>query len=217
MQITLSYRNTSETDNNETIYDLYRDYFSIVGHLLRLSCKMDNLDEILKEKTIHANNSEYFVFLPNDLNTIKSNSSENAVFRDSITAKNAGNIAFRKKRFDDAIKHYDMAIEMLQTVDQDMCAIELAICYQNRAAAKEQMKNYNGAVSDASKAVELNDHYAKAYFRRAKAYYGQKKYYCALQDIVQACILERFKNKTYTDMVGDLMTRIGKKTLTYCH
>lgn len=168
--------------------------------------KMDNFNEILKAKSVHANQAEFFVFLPNDLKRIKVK--VNKKFDDAIAAKNEGNDNFRKKEYDAAIKNYDVSIEKFECLDKP-CDLELAACYQNRAAAKEYKKIYEDSISDASKAIQLNGHYAKAYFRRANAYKEQRKFYCALQDIVQAYILERFKNKIYNNMVGVLLTLIG--------
>lgn len=135
---------------------------------------MDNLDELLRPKTVHANNSELYVFLPNDLNKIVSDGEINEKFRDAITAKNAGNTKFQQKQYDAAISNYNMAIEMFEKMDQKLCALELAVCYQNRAAAKEYKKNYDEAILDASKAIQLNDHYSKAYFRRAYLLWDEK-------------------------------------------
>lgn len=172
---------------------------------------MDNSNEALKEKSVHANQLEFYVFLPNDLNQIKSKNrlKGNENFRAAIAAKDEGNIFFRNQQYDAAARMYTVAIEKLESIQQ-MCNLELAVCYQNRAAAEMSMKKYCDSFLDASKAIELNDHYSKAYFRRAKVYNEKRKYYRALQDTLQACILERFQNKTYTDMVGVLLSQIGE-------
>lgn len=172
---------------------------------------MDTLNEALKEKSINADKLEFFVFLPNDLNQIKSenDTKKNNNFADAVAAKDKGNVYFQKRQYDVAIEMYSSAIEKFEN-NETSCNLELAACYQNRAAAQIYMKQYGNSISDATKAIELNDHYSKAYFRRAKAYHEQKKYYRALQDTVQASILERFRNKTYTDMIGVLLTQIGK-------
>lgn len=177
---------------------------------------MDNANDALKEKSFHANNSEFFVFLPNDLNQIESNNrmKGNENFVQAIAAKDEGNVYFQNQQNEDAVRMYSVAIEKFEN-SKRVCNLQLAVCYQNRAAATMYMKKYDNAVSDASKAIELNAHYSKAYFQRAKAYNEQRKYYCALQDIVQACILEKFKNKTYTDMVGVLLTKIGKRKFVF--
>lgn len=170
------------------------------------------MDKRLKQKSSNADASEYFVFLPNNLTDIKSVSgiNTNPVFCEAVAAKNAGNKSFLDEQYDDAIRHYDQAIRILEDMNTKACAIELGVCYQNRAAANAEIKNYGDSVSDASKAIELNEHYAKAYYRRALCYYNEKKYYRALQDIIQACVLERFKNQTYIDMVVKIIAQIGQ-------
>lgn len=173
---------------------------------------MENSNELLQEKTVHANNLEYFVFLPNDLLSNKSVSgiNGNRTFRDAITSKNAGNKCFQDKEYDEAISHYNKAIAILERMNNKSCAPELSVCYQNRSAAKALKNNYVESISDASKSIELNEHYSLGYFQRAKGYYDQQKYYCALQDIMQACILEKFKNDKYIDMVIEILAEIGR-------
>ncbi|XP_037033876.1 mitochondrial import receptor subunit TOM70-like [Bradysia coprophila] len=168
---------------------------------------MDNSADVLKEKSVHANKSEFFVFLPNELNQIPSDNRGIRRLIDANAAKQEGNIHFQNKRYGDAVRMYDEAIERLEK-GEDVHSLELAVCYQNRSAAQMLMKNLDKSITDASKAIELNEHYAKAYYRRAMAYNEQRKYYRALQDVVQACILERFTNTTYNNMVGSLLTRI---------
>lgn len=85
----------------------------------------------------------------------------------------------------------------------------LGVCYQNRATANAFKKNYLDAISDASKAIELDEHNSKAYYRRAVCYYDKKKYYRALQDIMQACVLERFKNQMYIKTTVEIIAEIG--------
>ncbi|XP_037036051.1 mitochondrial import receptor subunit TOM70-like [Bradysia coprophila] len=116
---------------------------------------------------------------------------------------------FQNKQYAAAIRMYDDAIEKFENIERSY-NLELAVCYQNRAAARMHLKDPNGSISDADKAIELNEHYSKAYYRRATAYNAERKYFRALQDTVQACILERFQNKTYTDMVCFLLTRIDE-------
>lgn len=175
-------------------------------------CEMENIDQRLKAKTIHANELEYFVFLPNSLTDIKyiaAGINANPIFGEAIAVKNEGNSCFEDEQYDDAILHYSRAIDMIEEMNTKSCAPQLGVCYQNRATANALKKNYVDAISDASKAIQLNEHYAKAYYRRAKCYYDLKKYYRALQDIVQACILERFKNPMYNSTVVEIITGIG--------
>lgn len=172
---------------------------------------MDNSNDTLKEKSVHADKSEFYVFLPNDLNQIKPNNraKKSEQFNDAIEAKNEGNIKFQSGQYAAAIETYGEAIEKFENIER-LHNLELAAYYQNRAAAMMHIHELGGSISDASTAIELNEHYSKAYYRRAASYNGQKKYFRALQDALQACVLERFRNKAYTDLAGLLLARIGE-------
>lgn len=180
---------------------------------------MDNMNinqqdpSALKPKSMNANELEYFVFLPNnpvDFDSV-SFSKENPIFRDAIASKNAGNVNLKDKKHNEAILHYNLAIDTVEGLGAKSCALALSVCYQGRAIAKAYKKNYVDAIWDASKAMELNEHNSKAYYLRAACYYGQTKYYCALQDLVQACVLERFKDPMYINLVVNIIAQIGKE------
>lgn len=172
----------------------------------------NNIDQRLKQKSINANKSEYFVFLPNNLTDVNaaSNINVNQICRDAIAAKNAGNKCFEDHQYDEAIQHYNRAIEIFEGANTKSYASALGVCYQNRATANAFKKNYVDAILDASKAIELNEHYSKAYYRRAMCYYDQNRYYCALQDVIQACVLERFRNQLYINATVEIMAGIGE-------
>lgn len=165
----------------------------------------------LQEKTKFATPGQ-FVFLSDDSidKPIDAENIENAAVNTAVKVKNVGNVRFQEKKFDEAIGFYTKAIAKLQGIDDQIGKRELAICYQNRAAAYKKQKLFYKSVADATKAIEQNALYAKAYFRRAKAYIGQKKYYCALQDIVQAAILEKFRNESYNKLVASINARFGR-------
>ncbi|KAG4077531.1 hypothetical protein HA402_002958 [Bradysia odoriphaga] len=173
---------------------------------------MATIHQRLKHKSSNAKIYEYFVFLPNNLTDISSISSNDndPKFRDAVAAKNTGNACFENDQYEDAILHYNKAIDILEGMDSKSCAVLLGVCYQNRATAHASQKNFAEAISDASKAVELNEHYSKAYYRRAMCYYVQKRYYRALQDIMQACVLERFRNKLYINTAVEIVAEIDK-------
>lgn len=161
----------------------------------------------LKKKTKFAT-TEAFVFFPTAKPIRKTE--ESAVIRDALVFKDIGNEYFQEKNFDDAIANYNKAISKMEKIDIKTNFVELALCYQNRAAAHEQMKEIESSIMAATKAIEIDETYAKAYYRRAKGFIEQQKLYCALQDMVQACILEKFKNKMYNNIVAELNSRFGK-------
>lgn len=163
--------------------------------------------DTLKEKTKFAT-TEAFVFLPSTKPVRKA--LESAVIRDALVFKDIGNEYFQEKLFDDAITNYNKAISKMEKMSIKSNFLELAMCYQNRAAAYEQMKDIASAIVDATKAIGIDETYAKAYYRRAKCYIEQKKMYCALQDMVQACILEKFQNKMYNNIVAEYNSKFSE-------
>ncbi|KAI8514976.1 Mitochondrial import receptor subunit TOM70 [Branchiostoma belcheri] len=81
-------------------------------------------------------------------------------------AKNKGNKYFKGGKFEEAIKCYSEALEVCPDTNKK----EMSTFYQNRAAAYEQLKSFKEVVDDCTKALELDNKYIKALFRRAKAY-----------------------------------------------
>ncbi|XP_030383506.1 mitochondrial import receptor subunit TOM70 [Scaptodrosophila lebanonensis] len=118
--------------------------------------------------------------------------------------KNEGNTCYRNGKYDEAISFYDKAI--------DKCPAEhradMAIFYQNRAASYEMLKKWNKVKEDCSRSLEYNPRYAKAYYRRARAYEATKNMVDCLDDVTATCILEMFQNNN-TIMFAD---RVLKET-----
>jgi tetratricopeptide (TPR) repeat protein len=46
---------------------------------------------------------------------------------------------------------------------------QTADAYYNRGLAKSKLEDYRGAITDYSKAIELNPNYANAYYNRGKS------------------------------------------------
>lgn len=75
--------------------------------------------------------------------------------------------------FDEAVELYTKAIELCETE---------AVYYANRSFAYLKTELYGGALSDASKAIEIDPKYSKAYYRRATANMALGKFKLALKD-----------------------------------
>ncbi|RUS81631.1 hypothetical protein EGW08_010594 [Elysia chlorotica] len=92
--------------------------------------------------------------------------------------KDEGNTRFRNGEYDDAILSYTSAL--------DLCPLEFhkerSIMYSNRAACKMKQEDYEDAIADSSKALELHPHYLKAMLRRAELYEKTDKLDEALKD-----------------------------------
>lgn len=93
--------------------------------------------------------------------------------------KNEGNISFKDG---DYIKAISLYTQGLQTCPLTYSK-ERAILYSNRAAAKiKSLDEKESAISDCTKAIELNPSYVKAYIRRAQLYEEIDKLDEALED-----------------------------------
>lgn len=98
--------------------------------------------------------------------------------------KNEANQLFSSGQFPDAIEIYTKAFEAASN-DKAL----KAICLGNRAFAHFKLENYGSAVADATAAIELDEKYAKAYYRRGAAKFALGKYKEALRDFRKVCVL----------------------------
>eukprot|EP00127_Corallochytrium_limacisporum_P005686 Clim_evm65s210 gene=Clim_evmTU65s210 len=87
--------------------------------------------------------------------------------------KAQGNDAFKAKHFDEAIRLYGEAIETNPNVPA---------YYANRAFAYIKEEFYGAALEDASKAIEIDSSFVKAYYRRATANMALCKFKESLKD-----------------------------------
>ncbi|PFX33618.1 mitochondrial import receptor subunit TOM70-like [Stylophora pistillata] len=118
-----------------------------------------------------------------------------------------GNKYFKGGKFEQAIKSYTEAIDLCPRENN----AELATYYQNRAAAYEQQKNYEQVLADATKAVELNKKYSKAFMKRARAYEKLDRKEECLQDLTAVCMIEGFNNPNWMMQADRVLKEIGKE------
>lgn len=108
-------------------------------------------------------------------------------------AKLEGNDQFAKRRFTEASAAYtvalekcDEAAEYFKTLDSSSAAKALrqnrAPLYANRAACELELRQYDAATDDCTKALELTPDYVKAMIRRAKAHMAMSRYQDAVYD-----------------------------------
>ncbi|XP_026494359.1 serine/threonine-protein phosphatase 5 [Vanessa tameamea] len=87
--------------------------------------------------------------------------------------KNEANEYFKRQNYNRAIELYTQAIEKNPTS---------AVYFANRSISNLRLENFGYALNDASKAIEIDKLYTKAYYRRAAAYMALGKYKFALKD-----------------------------------
>ncbi|XP_026333326.1 serine/threonine-protein phosphatase 5 [Hyposmocoma kahamanoa] len=87
--------------------------------------------------------------------------------------KNEANELFKKQNYNGAIELYTQAIKKNW---------KNAVYFANRSISNLRLENFGYALSDASKAIELDKTYTKAYYRRAAAHMSLGKYKLALKD-----------------------------------
>lgn len=124
--------------------------------------------------------------------------------------KNEGNVLFKKGKYDEAIGMYNKAIESCP----DEFKTDLATFYQNRAAAYENLKKWSSVIADCTKALEYNEKYEKALYRRAKAEETIKDWENCLDDITAVCLLQNFTNQNALLMADRVLKELGRQHAT---
>uniref|UniRef100_A0A8C1FI27 Protein unc-45 homolog B n=2 Tax=Cyprinus carpio TaxID=7962 RepID=A0A8C1FI27_CYPCA len=135
---------------------------------------------------------------------------------DPVQFKEEGNKHFQAGEIDKAIECYTKAIKSCK----DKKA--LAVIYRNRSACFLKKENYNNAVSDASKAIDVDAADIKALYRRCQALEKLGKLDMAFKDVQRCATLEP-KNKTFLETLrrlgADIQQKFLKKyrtCLTFC-
>uniref|UniRef100_A0AAR5QAB5 Mitochondrial import receptor subunit TOM70 n=2 Tax=Dendroctonus ponderosae TaxID=77166 RepID=A0AAR5QAB5_DENPD len=132
---------------------------------------------------------------------------EESPFQRAQKFKTEGNDMFKRGKYDEAIAAYTKAIEIIPPEFKT----DLATYYHNRAAAYEQLKKWRTVIADCEQAINLNNKYEKALYRRAKAYEMVKDYESALDDVTAVCILQNFENSNALCMADRVLRELGVK------
>ncbi|KFM58121.1 Mitochondrial import receptor subunit TOM70, partial [Stegodyphus mimosarum] len=120
--------------------------------------------------------------------------------------KDKGNVLFKAGQFDKAVECYTSAIEICPSKHSN----DLATFHQNRAAAFENLKNFQAVINDTTKALEYNKSYVKALFRRAKAYEELGELQKCLEDVTAVCMLDGFQTEAYLKMTDKVLKELSK-------
>jgi tetratricopeptide (TPR) repeat protein len=119
---------------------------------------------------------------------------------EAVKFKEEGNDAFKNGNWDSAAKLYTKAINLQKTEDKD-----LATFLKNRAAAYLKLKNYDAAVSDCDKSLEIVPHDPKALYRRCQALECLERYEEAYRDATQI-----FKDDPNNKMIQPVLERLHR-------
>ncbi|NXD08069.1 TTC1 protein, partial [Nothocercus nigrocapillus] len=98
--------------------------------------------------------------------------------KESTTLKEKGNEQFKKGDYGEAEDYYTRALQICPACFQK----DRAVLFSNRAAAKMKQDKTEAALSDCSKAVELDPNYIRALLRRAELNEKTEKLDEALED-----------------------------------
>ncbi|MCB2228634.1 MAG: tetratricopeptide repeat protein [Desulfarculaceae bacterium] len=113
----------------------------------------------------------------------------------------AGNRAASKGQFKTAVKHYGKAIKA-----GDLSPANLAVAYNNRGSANDDLGRRKAALADFASALKLKPDYAEAYYNRSFAYEKMGKLKAALADAKKAAKLQP-KDETYLQREYYLATK----------
>jgi len=109
--------------------------------------------------------------------------------------KEEGNKLFKEGKLEEAYEKYDSAIKL-----DPLNATTASKLYFNKSAVAIKMKKYDFAINDATKAIELDKEYTKAYQRRAQCYMETDKWDEALADLNKAKELDSNDNEILTQI-----------------
>lgn len=137
----------------------------------------DSVDDVSDNKSDKSDDYIDEVLLK-DLEVGYSEDDKERLQKEANEYKVKGNEQFKNGEFRESCKTYTQALRICPLAfDKDR-----AMLYSNRAAAKMKLDLKEGAIEDCTKAVELDDRYLKAYFRRAQLYEATDKLDEALAD-----------------------------------
>ncbi|XP_036596411.1 sperm-associated antigen 1 [Trichosurus vulpecula] len=135
------------------------------------------IDEDYKENTT-ANIRSHSLKIEKNIGTVGLSDKEKDFL--ATREKEKGNEAFSSGDYEEAVMYYTRSISVSPTV----------AAYNNRAQAEIKLKNWNNALQDCEKVLELEPENLKAFMRRATAYKHQNKYHEAIEDLKKVLNVE---------------------------
>ncbi|KAL0267134.1 UNVERIFIED_CONTAM: hypothetical protein PYX00_009488 [Menopon gallinae] len=140
-------------------------------------------------------------------NKVSQKRQQKTPLEEATAVKEKGNTFFSSGKYEEAITHYEKAIELCPQNE----VMSLATFFQNKAAAYEKLKNYDEVKKACNAALALNPKYTKALLRRAKAYEQTKELALAFEDFTAVCILENFQSQSTLLAADTLLNELARK------
>ncbi|XP_051869684.1 tetratricopeptide repeat protein 1 [Pristis pectinata] len=167
-------------DDNANDQELAEEHFFECKETLETDGFVDAEEDVTKlehqndETKMLEFDEEYLRELEKDLPEEEKKRRQN----ESLMLKEVGNGQFKKGEYPEAENSYTEALGICPACNQK----DRSILYSNRAAARMKLGNKEDAISDCTKAIELNPNYIRAILRRAELYEKTEKLDEALQD-----------------------------------
>ena len=114
-------------------------------------------------------------------------------------------------QYQEAVNHIDEITESINSlrINDDEEGDEVG--YYDRGRTKYALKDYQGAITEYTKAIHLDPEYTKAYNNRGIAKYALKDYQGAVADYTQAIHLDPEYAAGYSNR-GSALSRLGEKS-----
>ncbi|XP_069754980.1 tetratricopeptide repeat protein 1 [Narcine bancroftii] len=141
----------------------------------------DNVTNLEQENDSEIKEAKKLVFDEEYLRELEKDLPEEEIKQrqiESLTLKEVGNRQFKNAEYSEAENSYTEALGICPACNQK----DRSILYSNRAAARMKLDNKEDAISDCTKAIDLNPNYIRAILRRAELYEKTEKLDEALQD-----------------------------------
>uniref|UniRef100_A0A5F8G410 Sperm-associated antigen 1 n=1 Tax=Monodelphis domestica TaxID=13616 RepID=A0A5F8G410_MONDO len=135
------------------------------------------LDDDYKENT-SPNSKSHLLKIEKTIDTIGLTDKEKDFL--ATREKEKGNEAFTSGDYEEAVTYYTRSISVSPMV----------VAYNNRAQAEIKLSNWNNALQDCEKVLELEPGNLKAFMRRATVYQHQNKYQEAIEDLKKVLNIE---------------------------
>lgn len=147
---------------------------------------------------------------------INSTNKETEKQKEAKKCKEAGNKHFGKGEYAEAEEWFSKAIELsLEDATHTEAKKQLAVYYNNRAAARSNMGKPQEAIEDATAAIKLDFRYVKARLCRAKVYEAEDELKAAYDDYKRAMSYEpnNAQARSGVDRLQPAMDKLAEEKL----